>query len=299
MEDKLWIALSLIKGIGIKKLLKINQTSFSLTELDYMTIKNITKVDITQALIEEKLKETDELIKKHSNEGIEIISYSNPLYPKMLRDIHSPPSMLFCKGNLDLLNSFKMIAVIGSRDTTEMGLRVARKISNSFSKRNYIIVSGLALGIDSAAHLGAIDNKEKTIAVLPSDLKDIYPNANNSLANSIIENNGLLVSEYPIGSPLLKSNFVNRNRIQSGISLGVCVVQTDIKGGTMETVKHAKREGKFIFCPKPLEETNIKQYRGIRELMNEKTVVMLNDYNDYEKIDHMLSEKLNEFLERK
>src|SRR5699024_10520052 len=145
--------------------------------------------------------------------------------PNLLRLIPNPPPLLFAKGNLDLLQSPKNIAIVGTRKPTKIGVKSAEKIATTFAEMDYTIVSGLALGIDTAAHEGALRIEDgKTIAVLAGSVANIYPAKNRELAERILAQAGLLVSETPLGQPNTRGNFVKRNRIQSGLSLAVCPV---------------------------------------------------------------------------
>jgi len=175
------------------------------------------------------------------------IDMNSKYYPERLRNIDSPPKELYCLGNLELLNYKKNIAIIGSRDCSYYGERATKEFSFNLAKENICIVSGLARGIDSFAHIGALNAKGKTIAVIGSGLDNIYPKENIKLAESIIKNNGLIISEYPLGSPPLKQHFPARNRIISGLSDGVLVTEARKNSGTNITVDFALEQGKDVF----------------------------------------------------
>ena len=136
------------------------------------------------------------------------VNQNSKFYPERLRNIYSPPKQLFCFGNLSLLNFENNIAVIGSRDYSFYGKRVADDFSFNLAKNDFCIISGLARGIDSFAHMAALDAKGRTIAVLGSGLDNIYPKENMKLAKRIVENGGLIISEYELGTRPLKQHLL-------------------------------------------------------------------------------------------
>ncbi len=190
----------------------------------------------------DKVKEVTENL---NNQYVTIIDEN---YPECLKYIFKPPFVLYYKGNLSLLSDKrKKIAVIGSRNNSEYGKAVTEKICKDLVEHDTIIVSGLAKGIDSIAHLECLKNHGKTIAVLGNGLNIIYPENNASLYEKI-SCEGLIISEYPFGCDPSKENFPNRNRIIAGICDGVAVMEANVKSGTMNTVSHALEDGKLIFC---------------------------------------------------
>jgi len=175
------------------------------------------------------------------------VDMNSKYYPERLRNINNPPKQLYCFGNLELLNYEKNIAIIGSRNCSLYGERVAKEFSFNLAKEKVCIVSGLAKGIDSFAHIGALNSKGKTIAVLGSGLDNIYPKENIKLVESIIKNEGLIISEYPLGTKPLKYHFPARNRIISGLSDGILVIEATKNSGTNITVDFALEQGKDVF----------------------------------------------------
>ena len=174
------------------------------------------------------------------------LDFNSKYYPVKLKNISSPPKELFCLGNLELLNC-KSIAVIGSRNYSGYGERAAKEFSYNLAKEDVCIVSGMARGIDSFAHEAALDAKGKTVAVLGSGLDVIYPRENKILYENIIKNNGLIISEYPLGTKPSRQNFPARNRIISGLSDGVLVIEARKNSGTNITVDFALDQGKDVF----------------------------------------------------
>ena len=175
------------------------------------------------------------------------ININSKYYPERLRNIDSPPKQIYCLGNLELLNYKNNIAIIGSRNCSLYGERAAKDFSFNLAKEGVCIVSGLARGIDSFSHIGALNANGTTIAVLGSGLDNIYPKENIKLVESIIKNNGLVISEYPLGTKPLKHHFPARNRIISGLSDGVLVIEARRNSGTNITVDFALEQGKDVF----------------------------------------------------
>ena len=185
-----------------------------------------------------------------------IIEYSNDMYPERLKFIKKPPSRLYARGNLEILNEIG-IAVIGSRTNTQYGEKMCKMFVKKLVEYNINIISGLAIGIDSIAHKTCLKNGGKTIAVLPSGLDNIYPSQHVELVESIIKNGGLVISEYENKTKADYEKFLERNRIVAALGIGTLVVEGGIRSGTSVTAKYSKENGNPVFCiPSSLE--NIK-----------------------------------------
>jgi DNA processing protein len=178
--------------------------------------------------------------------NITTLSQADPAYPNLLNKIYDPPKILYCRGNVDLLNS-RAIAIVGTRTATLYGKETAKKLAYDLARNGFTIVSGLADGIDTEAHLGALEANGKTIAVFGCGIDRIFPSSNEELAKQI-ELSGLLVSEYPEEHPGAKWTFPRRNRIIAGLSLGVIVVEGHYDSGAMITAKLALEEGREVFA---------------------------------------------------
>jgi DNA processing protein len=291
MDDIFWITLSFVKGlgnIGINKLYKQNPLADYTTLLDSSFTKVVSKAVQEQlknhSYIQEIKEDAIHHIAVHNEKGISVIPINNENYPPLLRLINDPPAILYAKGNHELLKEYKNIAIVGTRNPTMIGIASAKKIASTFAQRGYTIVSGLALGIDTAGHQGALQTEGgKTIAVLAGDLTQVYPAENQLLANEIITKHGLLISESPIGVQNIKGSFVKRDRIQSGLSLGVCPVQTPLKSGTQHTIQYAREHERFLFTPIPLEKEE-DAVKGNLELIANGTPVLqsVECYNKFE-----------------
>lgn len=182
--------------------------------------------------------------------NIKVISFMDKEYPKLLKNINSKPAFLYIRGNLENLYSDN-VAIVGSRNATEYGKYVSRKIAKELSDRNINIVSGLAIGIDKYAHLGSLESDiGKTIAVLGTGVsnEEVYPFQNKKVFERILENDGTIISEFKLGTKPEKYNFPQRNRIISGISNKIIVVEAEENSGSLITADFGLEQGKDIFA---------------------------------------------------
>jgi DNA processing protein len=169
-------------------------------------------------------------------------------FPEILKNIPQPPQKLYAIGELTSLLNLPRVAVVGSRKVTPYGRQVTQNLAYELARSGVVIISGLALGVDSIAHEACLEAGGKTIAVLPTSLDNIYPSSHRHLAKRIIENGGALVSEYESGMPGLKQNFIERNRLVSGLSEGVLIPEAAIKSGTLHTANFALDQGKTVMA---------------------------------------------------
>jgi len=229
--------------------------------------------------------------------GIQIISRESPSYPKYLLQIPDPPVLLHVKGNIDALNK-DCIAIIGTREPTNYGFNAGRKLGEIFAKEGYVIVSGLAEGIDTAAHLGALDADGITVAVLAHGLDTIFPSKNKELSDIILRNNGTLISEYSWGTNINKGYFISRDRIQSGLSLGVFVVETDISGGAMHTAKFCKDQKRALIVLQHPENLrgHLKTFGNENLISNGEADIIFEDDNDVDVVKIKMNQIKNGLL---
>ncbi len=181
------------------------------------------------------------------NLHLEVTVISDLAYPKMLKEIYDPPAVLFSRGDLKILNNL-CLAVVGSRQASSYGLAMARELTSDLARAGITIISGLAYGIDAAAHLATVKSGGKTAAVMASGLDQIYPSANRRLAHEILESGGLWLSEFPPQTAPLKQNFPFRNRIIAGLSSGTIVIEAAKSSGALLTAKHALESNREIFA---------------------------------------------------
>ncbi|MCM8778691.1 MAG: DNA-processing protein DprA [Candidatus Omnitrophica bacterium] len=251
-EIEALIILNSIEGLGFRKLKCLKEKLgsftrvFSQTEEDLVKIEGITKnlaTKIKEAFRNFDLKKELRLIKENE---ITLLSLEDRKYPENLKEIYDPPYLLYLRGEFKESDK-NALAIVGSRFASYYGISLAEKFSFLLALRGITIVSGLARGIDTQAHRGALKAKGRTLAVLGSGLINIYPEENKKLAEEIAQN-GVLFSEFPMETPPLKQNFPRRNRIISGLSRGVVVVEAGEKSGALITADFALEQGREVFA---------------------------------------------------
>lgn len=247
-------ALNIIPGVGsgtLRILLGYFQKSKNIWDAP---INELIKAGISENLAR-KISETRKMIdpeiemQKLQKENISLLLFSDKLYPTLLREIPSPPTILYAKGNLQCL-SMPAIAIVGSRKFTTYGKQVAEKFSFDLSKAGICIVSGLAIGIDAIAHRAALEANGKTIAILGSSIDNynIYPKINYNLAMEILEKDGLLLSEFPVPTSPTVGTFPARDRIMAGLTLGTLVIEAAIGSGSLITPSHSIELNREVFA---------------------------------------------------
>lgn len=246
------IALSLVPNIGAHKARKLMEfvdrpaDVFRLSAIDLSSIRGIGQQSIDGILNFSGWDEVDKVVRKSESMGLGMLIPEDDAYSANLRQIADPPILLWYKGNVDLLNSAG-IAVVGTRYPSVYGKEMAREFTSELVRHGFTINSGLARGIDSIAHKTALDQSGGTVAVLGSGIDRIYPVDNTPLADRIVHEGGLLVSEYPPGTKPDYQNFPTRNRIVSGLSAGILVVETKVTGGSMITARIGLEQNREIF----------------------------------------------------
>lgn len=248
--NKYWVWFSRINEIGAKaqnELLKKYKNPEKIWNLRKSELNKILCQEQIEIILNNEYKENlqvyIEYMKKHS---IKMITINDEIYPCNLRNIYDPPIVLYLIGNEKILNNFS-IAIIGSRVCSNYGKIVANQFAYNIAKNNINIISGLAKGIDTYAHIGAIKANKPTIAVVGTGLDIIYPEENKGIYNEIIRKNGAIITEYVIGTKPNKMNFPARNRIISGLSSGILVVEASRKSGTFITTDFALEQGKNVY----------------------------------------------------
>lgn len=247
-----WLAANYLPSFGPRTILKLSEllggihALFSLSKNDCEAIG--LKPAQAQALLQPNWREVDQdLAWRDMAEWHHVISYDSLYYPRQLQSIASPPLVLYVKGDAVLLHA-QQIAMVGSRQPSREGVTIATQFAHAFVNKGLVITSGLAQGIDTASHLGALSGKGKTIAVFGTGLATIYPKQNGQLADNIVAQGGALISEFPMLSSPRAEHFPRRNRIISGLSLGVVVVEAALKSGSLVTARHALSQGREVFA---------------------------------------------------
>lgn len=246
-----WIWFASINGLGpVKKKRLLDE--FSTVERIFWAKENeLLKVDGIDKKLVQKIAESKDkaLLNKYEDyiikNNIKLINIIDKEYPESLKEIYAPPITLFAKGNINLLSKTS-IGIVGCREPSLYGRNIARKFSMELSKNNIVVVSGLARGIDTEGHIGAIMNSGETIAVLGCGIDIVYPKENTNIYLEIARR-GLIISEYIVGTKPDACNFPQRNRIISGISSGVLVVEAKQRSGTMITTDFALEQGKELY----------------------------------------------------
>jgi DNA processing protein len=244
-----WLRLTLVPGIGGETQRKL-LAAFGLPDAIFSAGRSAVhevigkKADLlfdfdAQDAIERSMIWADE-------PGHTILTLADSNYPKSLLEIADPPSLLYVRGNPDLLQ-LRGLAIVGSRNATPQGIQTAENFAKSLAAKGLSILSGLALGIDAAAHRGALAAGGATVAVIGTGADRLYPARNRDLALQIAEQ-GAIISEFPLGTPVLAANFPRRNRIISGISCGVLVVEAATESGSLITARLAGEQGREVFA---------------------------------------------------
>ncbi|MEW6003255.1 MAG: DNA-processing protein DprA [Nitrospirota bacterium] len=253
MSDlRYWIALSMLQDVGpvgAKKLLSSFKTPERIFNAKADDLLSVEGIGLNRAKNIKKFslwEEVDKQIEILEKKQIRVVSLHEPSYPEMLRDIEDSPAVLYMKGNI-LPRDRYAIAIVGSRKPTHYGISVTENISEELASMGFTIVSGLARGIDALSHRSALRAGGRTIAVVGSGLDVPYPPENKGLMDKI-ENSGCLISEFPPGTPPERENFPRRNRLISGLSLGVLVIEATSDSGSLITAAHALEQNREVFA---------------------------------------------------
>ncbi len=226
---------------------------------------------------------------------ISVIANGEDNYPSLLAEIHLPPPLLYLRGNSECLH-LPQLAVVGSRKPTAQGCEIAYDFSRYLTRTGFTITSGLALGIDGIAHKAAVDADGTTVAVLGTGIDIVYPRRHASLASDIVQHGGALVSEFPLGTEALAMNFPRRNRIISGLSLGVLVVEAALKSGSLISARFAAQQNREVFAVPGSISSPLS--RGCHNLLREGATLVEQAQDIVEQLKGMLSYKYREVIDR-
>lgn len=251
-EIREWLALSFVTGVGSRTALILidrfatpaNCFKANTSELETLGLKRDT---IEQLKSAEPFNRADKELQALERLGGKALVIASPDYPRLLRETYDPPIVLYYSGDLTKVLTQPAVAIVGSRRCSTYGRNVAEMLGRELAARGVTIVSGMARGIDSAAHLGALDGKGLTLAVIGTGLDEVYPKENKKLMETI-KANGAIISEFPLSTPPLPQNFPFRNRIISGLSLGVMVVEGAERSGSLITARMAYEQGRDVFA---------------------------------------------------
>ena len=254
-----WIRLDSTPGVGpatARKLLAHFGLPAAIFAADFSSLRQVVPDSVAQALLSPPSPELSKLIERTlawvQETGNGVLTIADEGYPQSLLTISDPPLLLYAKGRLDLLNDKPALAIVGSRNATQQGKLNAERFAASFSEEGWTVVSGMATGIDTAAHEGGLRTAQSgqagsTIAVIGTGIDIVYPARNRALAHRIAQE-GCLISEYPLGTPAIAANFPRRNRVISGLSRGVLVVEAAAQSGSLITARTALEQGREVFA---------------------------------------------------
>lgn len=250
-KARYWLALLHAPGIGgqtfLRLLKKVEQIELLFGESRNVLVSLGLKEDSIRFILNPEWSRVDEDLAWVERSGCQIVIIDDANYPVQLKEISDPPPVLFVRGSLPLLSS-SQLALVGSRNPSPVGAKIARDFSRHMAATGLTITSGLALGIDAISHQGALDVGGKTVAVAGTGLDRVYPARHKRLAESILEEGGVLVSEFLPGTKAHASNFPRRNRIISGLSLGVLVIEAAVNSGSLITARMALEQGREVFA---------------------------------------------------
>jgi len=238
--DHLWLLLSLIPALGPSRLKAFGQTSWTASSAD-AALRLLKEEDLGEAR-----KYLSRVLEWAAAPGNALLPLYSPDYPPLLKNLSDPPSLLYLRGNKNALN-LPQIAIVGTRKPSADGRRLAREFGAALAQRGYVVTSGMALGVDAESHHGALEAGGLTVAVLGSGLDQLYPKSNRALAERI-QGEGLLVSEFPPWQGPQDWHFPVRNRIISGLSHGVLVVEAAARSGSLITARLAAEQGREVFA---------------------------------------------------
>ena len=254
-EVKYWLWLTMVFGAGSSRIwealehfetpqeayekLSAGETSLKLKDTETRSAKSIKMSDVMNHM------------RKCAEKGVNIICYSSPNYPHQLRNIKNSPAVIYFKGNINCLCGTKTVTAVGTRKATGYALYAAERICGELARKGYVIVSGFAVGVDIEASLSAVSKHRPTACVFGCGLDTDYPRENFRYREAVLKSGGVLLSEYPPGTPPYSMNFPRRNRILAALGMITIVFQADEKSGSLITANLAAEQGRDVFCLPP------------------------------------------------
>ncbi len=247
-----YVLLSMVRGLGPRMLARLTEALGSpervwgAPEQELRAVPDVSPEVVRNLVAKRKRLDPDTEMRRLRDEGIGVVAVDEPAYPALLRYIFDPPRVLYIKGDPAVLQQ-PMLAIVGARKATHYGLGVAEKIARDLAAAGLCIVSGMARGIDTAAHKGALIARRPTVAVLGCGVDIVYPPENKKVMADIIAS-GAVISEFPPGTAPVGGNFPQRNRVISGLSRGVMVIEAAEKSGSLITADFALEQGRDVFA---------------------------------------------------
>ncbi len=289
-ELKYWLGFSLIKGIGSAKVRALQDHFGTLAAAWQAHEHELLRIGLGQSASDSLITSRTQLNldqewDKLQKQGVQLLTWDTPTYPRYLAEIPNAPPVLYVKGEL-LERDQWAVAVVGTRRLTAYGRQVTHELVTGLVRQGITVVSGLAKGIDTVAHKTAVESGGRTLAVLGSGVDNIYPTENRKLSQRIAEGQGAIISEYPLGMPPDARNFPPRNRLISGLSLGVVVVEAGEKSGALITARFAVEQDREVFAvPGPI---NSAASLGTNKLIQEGAKLILGVEDILEELNLLL-----------
>lgn len=268
------LSLLAIKGIGpvaATKLARRFSNARQIIDAERDDLAGLASASAAAALREKStwvaaLEHADRILDRAEQLNVRVLSIFDSDYPEWMRSIADAPAVVYLRGTLR--PGLRYVACIGTREPSKFGVEVTKRITSFAARSQWSVVSGLALGVDTLAHRAALDCGAHTVAVLANGLDSVYPRSNSDMAEEIVTKGGALISEQPFGVPPAGRNLVQRDRLQSGMSAGTIVMQTDIIGGSMHTVRFTLLQHRLLFAPVPVgSHAEEPKSRGILALV--------------------------------
>ncbi len=299
-ELKFWLAINKISAIGPIRFRRLFDYFTDLENAWTASFNEILKAGIEEKIANQFINERRNISPNFELEKLEklnakAITIADSYYPKLLKEIYAPPPLLYFLGSLDFNNDF-LLAIVGTRKISGYGRQATEQITKEIVCAKMAVVSGLALGVDACAQQTTLNFGGKTIAVLGSGIDKIYPASNRQLAEKIVEKNGAIISEFAPGTLPYKSNFPQRNRIISGLSLGTLVIEASQKSGALITAKYALEQNREVFAvpgnifsinslgPNDLIKRGAKVVTCASDILEALNLEQANDYKIIKKI---------------
>jgi len=275
---KYWVWLSSLSGIGAVTASRLlnhfgtPEAVYNAGAFDYRDVEGLNRADVSQ-LLDKNMETANKILASCHGIGCRVVTLQDAEYPDRLRNIYDPPITLYVRGSLPVIDEEPVVAIVGTRDCTPYGITAADKMGYNLARSGLTVVTGLARGIDSAATIGALRSGGVVLAVIGSGLDIVYPPENGELYSSVARS-GAIISEYPPGTSAKPAHFPMRNRILSGLSLGVVVIEAPKRSGALITAMRALEQGRDVFALPG--NVDARSCEGSNALLREGAIPIIN-----------------------
>ena len=291
MEYYIWLQLCLSQGNRyITRIFEKFSSAKAVYECDNEKRLKLLPKSVCDKLDNSKLSDAKSILEKCKANDITVINYHNRNYPSVLREIDTPPVVLYVKGNLPDFESLPAICIVGPRSVSEFGKKSAYSLGFRLARAGFIVVSGGAVGSDTYAHIGALKAEGTTVLIMACGFSVSYLEENRALREHISKS-GCLISEYPPDTPVTRGTFQVRNRIMSGLALGTVVVEAAKRSGALITANHALEQGRDVFVIPGMP--NMKQYEGSNALLRDGAKPLLDTSDIFDEYISLYSDKID------